>query len=35
MKCPKCKGKILLSDEDEQGVWAECQECGYKWQYAK
>lgn len=32
MKCPKCKSSdVCLSDEDEQGVWAECQECKHWW----
>ena len=26
--CPECgNDKLYLSDEDEQGMWAECQDC--------
>ena len=32
MNCPKCQGKVLLSDEDAQGIYGHCQECGYNWQ---
>lgn len=30
--CPKCGSSlVLLSDEDQEGIWAQCQVCGYKW----
>ncbi len=27
--CPKCKGDVILGNEDEHGLYDQCLQCGY------